>query len=309
MFCVLNYRPDTGLVELLWQNGQVVLSSQKHKKQGLISNECRQVHKQSIKGVGSCVNSSHLIQDDETVSWLQSPIEDTFDKDFYSAFFSELPVSGPVETDKPIRQQVEEEKMVKLGAVTSSQPLNVNHSVVPGFQRIAMPPPRSEFDDSLAQQNNKGLVSPGKVVNFSQKGELGCDNAQFGQKRAGNLPQQQGGEVRECSVMTVGSSHCGSNQVVYDPDVSRASRNTGVSPGSLKDDTRPVGSKGEKSKTETLEPAGTSSSGGSGSSFNRTSKQSTGDNSNKRKSRDVGESECQSEVERTFFASYILAHK
>ncbi|KAK2662051.1 hypothetical protein Ddye_000625 [Dipteronia dyeriana] len=313
--------PNNELVELLWRNGQVVLNSQTHRKPSLINpNETRHVHKQTLRGgCGGSYggNSSNLIQDEETVSWIQSPIEDSFEKEFYSTFFSELPLPASMETDKQPIRQFEEEKMVKFGAVTSSQqPPNVNHPVVPGFQRsvnCVMPPPRSDFDDAVvAQQSKSCLGGVGKVVHFAQpeapppNGELGssCNGGQFGRKGIGNLTQA---EMRECSVMTVGSSHCSSNQVANDLDASRASSNnngirtsTGLSHRNLKDDIRKVIShQGEKkgNKTETLEPTVTSSSGGSGSSFNRTSKQSTGDNnSNKRKSRDAGESECQSEA-------------
>ncbi|KAK2650481.1 hypothetical protein Ddye_017970 [Dipteronia dyeriana] len=140
-----------------------------------------------------------------------------------------------------------------------------------------------------------------KVVHFAQpealspKGELGasCNGGQFDRKGIGNLTQA---EMWECSVTTVGSSHCSSNQLAYHLDVGRASSNnngirtsTGLSHGNSKDDIRKVIShQGEKkgNKTETL-----SSSGGLSSSFNRTSKQSTGENnSNKIKSRDAGES-------------------
>ncbi|TXG54518.1 hypothetical protein EZV62_019774 [Acer yangbiense] len=322
---VTNHKTSTGpnneLVELLWRNGQVVLNSQTHRKPSLINpNETRHVHKQTLRGgCGGSYggNSSNLIQDEETVSWIQSPIEDSFEKEFYSSFFSELPLPGSMEIDKQPIRQFEEEKMVKFGAVTSSQqPPNVNLPIVPGFQRsvnCVMPPPRSDFDDAVvAQQSKSCLGGVGKVVHFAQpeapppKGELGssCNGGQLGRKGIGNLTQA---EMRECSVMTVGSSHCSSNQVVYDLDVSRASTNnngiktsTDLSHGNLKDDIRKVIShQGEKigNKTETLEPTVTSSSGGSGSSFNRTSKQSTGDNnSNKRKNRDAGESECQSEA-------------
>lgn len=303
-FFLIIYRQDNELVELLWQNGHVVLSSQAQtqRKPSLNHNEPRQVQKQTLRGSGSCGNSSNLIQDDETVSWIHCPIEDSFEKDFYSHLFSELPPSGPMEVDKHTRQ-LRDEKMVKFdppGAVTSSQHPNVNHSVVPELQRNAMPPPRFEVHD--ASQQNKILGDLGKVVNFSQstappKGELGPCSGQFDRKRSGNLTQ---GEVRECSMMTVGSSHCGSNQVAYDLDMSRASSSgvgtTGLSPGKLNDDARKVISPSERGKTETIEPTVTSSSGGSGSSFNRTSKQSTGDNSLKRKSRDAVDSECQSEV-------------
>lgn len=283
------------------------MHSQTHRKPTLNPTEPRQVQKQTIRGNSSSYgNSSNLIQDDETVSWIQYPTEDSLEKEFYSNFFSDLPPSGPLEVDKHARQ-LGEEKSVKFdapGVVTSLQHSNVNQSAVPGLQRSTMPPPRFEFHD--AAQQNKCLGDLGKVVSFPQsttalKGELGSGKGQFDRKVSANLRQ---GEVRECSMLTVGSSHCGSNQVAYDIDMSRASSNgvgsTGLSPG-LKDDVRKVISQSDRGKTETLEPTVTSSSGGSGSSFNRASKQSTGDNSLKRKSRDAGESECQSEVKPFFF--------
>ncbi|OMO68095.1 hypothetical protein COLO4_29895 [Corchorus olitorius] len=104
--------------------------------------------------------------------------------------------------------------------------------------------------------------------------------------------------------MTVGSSYCGSNQVRNDVDFSRGSSNgfgtttTGLSAGTSKDDAGKAIVQNEGAKTETIEPTTvTSSSGGSGSSFDRTGKQSTGAiSSHKRKSRDGEDSECQSEA-------------
>lgn len=307
---ILFNRPEHDLVELLWRNGQVVLNSQTHRKPSINPNESRQVQKQTLRESGSYGNSSNLIQDDETISWIQYPLEDSFEKEFYSNFFSELP-SGPMETDKHTRQ-LGEEKLVKFGAsgvATNSQPSNVTNPVVPGMNRNTMPPPRFEFHDAV--QQDKNLSGFGEVVNFCQttaplKGELGSSNGQFVQKGTGNMTN---GEVRECSMMTVGSSHCGSNQVAYDLDLSRASSNgagtTGISPGNLNSDVRRVISQSERGKAETLDATVTSSSGGSGSSFNRTSKQCTGDNSHKRKSRDAGESECQSGV-RLSSSSFFL---
>ncbi|KAJ0053968.1 hypothetical protein Pint_01368 [Pistacia integerrima] len=292
--------PEHDLVELLWRNGQVVLNSQTHRKPGLNPNESRQVQKQTLRESSSYGNSSNLIQDDETISWIQYPLEDSFEKEFYSNFFSELP-SGPMETDKHTKQ-LGEEKLVKFGAsgvATISQPPNVTNPVVPGMSRNTMPPPRFELHDAAQQDKN---LSGFGVVNFCQttaplKGELGSSNGQFVQKGTGNMTN---GEVRECSMMTVGSSHCGSNQVAYDLDMSLASSNgagtTGISPGNLNRDVRKVISQSERGKTETHDATVTSSSGGSGSSFNRTSKQRTGDISRKRKSRDAGESECQSDA-------------
>ncbi|XP_044494365.1 transcription factor PIF4-like isoform X2 [Mangifera indica] len=292
--------PEHDLVELLWQNGQVVLNSQTYRKPSLNPNEFRQVQKQTLRERGSYGNSSNLIQDDETISWIQYPLEDSFEKDV-SNFFSELSPSRMEAGKNTIR--FGDEKLVKFGAsgvATNSQPTNVTNPVFPGMNRNAMPPPRFEFHD--AAQKDKNLGGFGEVVNICQttaplKGEQRYSNGQFVHKGTGTMTN---GEVRDPSMMTVGTSHCGSNQVAYDLDISRASSNgagtTGISPGNLNTDVQRVISQSERGKAETLEPTVTSSSGGSGSSFNRTSKQSTGVISHKRKSRDAGESECQSDA-------------
>ncbi|PON35537.1 Basic helix-loop-helix transcription factor [Parasponia andersonii] len=246
---------------------------------------------------------------DETVSWIQYPLEDSFEKDFCSNFFSELPSCDPIEVEKPIKH-IEEEKSSKFGDSDTTHILSTSqhHKLKPsnGVPRPEnhMPPPRLHYSSSA--QQNQSLGSLGKVVNFSQFSAPGkCDlRSSSGQQLAGNESGTRG-EVRECSVMTVGLSHCGSNQLPADLDVSRFSSNNGdgnngLSAGAFKEDVRKIVLQGESGKTETLEPTVTSSSGGSGSSFGRTCKQSTattsGNNDNKRKIRDAEELECQSEA-------------
>lgn len=286
-------------MELLWQNGQVVMHSQKHRKLSSNQHESSQLQKHDqpiMRGGGSYGNSSNLIQDDEAVSWIHYPVEDSFEKEFCLNFFNELPVPHPMEIDKAVRQ-VEAEKIVKLGSSddvlnTSNQQSTIKGTLVPEISGNQMPPPRVQFAKSTQQNNVSGNL--GKVVNFSQftvpvKGDLRPSSLHFG------------GDARECSVMTVGSSHCGSNQIVNDPDFSRASSNAagtaGFSAGTFKEDVhKSVVSQSEGRKTETLEPTLTSSSGGSDSSFGGTLKESAGASSHKRKGRDNEESECQSEV-------------
>ncbi|KAG8482510.1 hypothetical protein CXB51_024402 [Gossypium anomalum] len=129
---------DNELVDLLWQNGKVVLQSQTHKK-----------------------------QDDETVSWIQHPFEESFEKEMFSNFFSEFPAYDPMDHQ---HEQKEDDKSLK---------------------------------------------------------------------HKKNLMQR---EVNELSGMAIGSSHCGSNQVRNDGDLSRGSSNgigttsTGLSVGTSKDD-------------------------------------------------------------------------
>ncbi|KAJ6399248.1 hypothetical protein OIU77_019905 [Salix suchowensis] len=287
--------PNNDLVELLWRNGQVVLHSQALRK----PNPHVQKHDSpTVKDSGSILNSSHLIQDDETVSWIQYPLEDSFEKEFCSNFFSELP--------PPLSDQILEEKSAKFDASAPSQQqhqhlLQLNNNkppVVSDFSGNQMPPPRTQ----VLEKNHTGVGGFGKAVNanFSQfsapfkGGDFRTSSRQFGGQGSGNSPQ---GEVRECSVVTVGSS----NQIPHDRDMSRASSNaigtsTGFSTGPSMDDPRKIVSQSERGKTETLEATLTSSSGGSGSSFGRTCKQSAGPSSSqKRKTIDTGDSEYQSE--------------
>ncbi|KAK9284423.1 hypothetical protein L1049_023595 [Liquidambar formosana] len=297
--------PDHELVELLWRNGQVVLHSQTHRKPGPNPNESRPVQKHdqpTLRGSGSHGYSSNLDQYDETVSWIHYPLEDSLEKEFCSNFFMELPSSDPIEANKPIKQ-FEDDKLIKFSAsnstnlVASSQQPVFKHSVGPEFPGNPMPPPRFQIPDSALQNPNSGGF--GKVVNFSQfsvGGDLGSSNGQFRGKEPENVAQ---GEVKECSVMTIGSSHCGSNQVGN--ELSRVSSSncagtTGLSSGPVKDNACKIMPQCERGQTEMLEPTGTSSSGGSGSSFGRTCKQSTGINSHKRKGKYAEDSECQSET-------------
>lgn len=313
-------------MELLWRNGQVVLQSQKAKKPSLITNEVREFEKQNQplyrSNNVSCGNSSNLIQDDETVSWIHDPLDDSFEKEFCSNFFSELPPAGPIEIVKQPIKHFQDDKHTRFGAFDTTTHVTFGnspktHSKPPAalaeFPTNTMPPPRFQFPDSTRQ--TKDLGDLGKMVNFSQvpvplKGDLGSSN---GGRESGNLIQ---GEGRDCSAMTVGSSHCGSNQVPNpnDPDVSRVSTsgfgNAGLSAGLSKEDNRKMVPQGERGKTETMDPTATSSSGGSGSSMDRsrTVGQSTGGNRNKRKGRDGEESECQSEVKLLKHLFYHVAH-
>ncbi|XVF14451.1 hypothetical protein REPUB_Repub09cG0061300 [Reevesia pubescens] len=305
---------DNELVELLWQNGQVVLHSQTHRK--TVPNPCesRQVVQKNdqptVRGGTttslSYGNSSNLIHDDETVSWIQYPIEDSFEKEFCSNFFSELPSSDPMETDgnKPNRQldqHQHQQQFVKsstaaspaiLNIIANSQQLDASFAA-PESRGNPMPPPKFQFDSAQQNKNSEDLS---KVFNFTPVTE---DTG--GNSSGGNSIRR---EVKEWSGMTVGSSYCGSNQIRNDIDFSLGSSNgfgtttTALSAGTLKDDSRKViNVHNEKGKTETIEPTITSSSGGSGSCFDRTCKQSSGIiGSHKRKSRDGEDYECQSEA-------------
>ncbi|XP_031106607.1 transcription factor PIF4-like [Ipomoea triloba] len=287
---------DHDLVELLWRNGQVVLHSQTHRKSGFEGNESRQLQKHdqsSLRDVSLFGNPSSFIQDDETASWLNCPVDDSFEKEFCAPFLSEIPpVHHPVGTDKGGIRQVEDSKIFKVG---SSE---VSHSHVhSGVNLNPMPPPGTQTLSSLHQHQRRDCNFPeGGGVSFGaslKANNLRSSNGQFGAKGHG--------DIRECSGMTVGSSHCGSNQVAIDAAFSRNScsgngGDRGLSAAVNKDRVEKV-RVSPQTETAEEETAVTSSSGRSGSSFARTCNQSAGTISHgqKRKVRDGEESECQRE--------------
>ncbi|KAF7815682.1 transcription factor PIF4-like isoform X1 [Senna tora] len=301
-------RSDQGLVELLWQNGQVVLHSQTQRKPVMNSNDSRQIQRNdqsTIRASESYGNSSNLIHEDDTVSWMQYPFEDPLEQEFCSSFLSELP-SCSVESDKPIRQ-FEEEKYVKFGpynaphVTASSQQTPIKPACAQEFSGNPMPAPRSHFPD--LPQRNIDFGGPQKVLKLSQfsappKVASTSSNAHFEEKGKGRLLHS---EARDGSVMTVGSSHCGSNQVPQDLDASRVSSSgvqtntTHAEPERLRDDVQKSIPYSEKGKSEAIEPTLTSSSNGS-DSLGKTCSRSTQNHGQKRKKTDAEESEEHSEA-------------
>lgn len=310
------YRSDQELVELIWQNGQVVMHSQTQMKQALNSLDSRQFQKNdqsTIRTNDSYGNSSHLIQEDDAVSWIQYPLEDPLEQQLCSNILSELPPSGLV-SDKPIRQ-LEEGKYVKFGpysachVTTSSQTPNIK----PFSNELSgnpMPAPRVHFPDS--SQKNISFSGSQNVINFSQFSEpskVGStfSNVQSEDKGNNNQFQNKG---KECSAMTFGSSHCGSNQVPIDPDFSRASSN-GVWTAALHSEPAPQREsvhktipQTEKGKSEVVEPTLSSSSDGSGS-LAKTFSWSARSHGQKRKKTDTEDLEEQSEV-KPFFSPFMI---
>ncbi|KAL3646175.1 helix loop helix domain [Castilleja foliolosa] len=208
---------ENELVELIWQNGELLLNNQ--------TNHRKQVDYQS--------NPNNSIQDFETISWIDCPIDESFEKEFYSSLLSDIPSPNPVE-------------------------------------------PPHIFD-----QNLETVIKPDK--NFKPP----C-------KKQGI----ERGPATECSVMksTVNNlSHCASNQVTNDVDMSWASSSYGVGGVELKYDQNVGPLYERKTDKETLEKAITSCSGGSGSSgfWNISNETNI---SHKRKVRDVDESECRSDA-------------
>lgn len=258
----------------------------------------RQVQKTDgpiLRTSGPFENSSNLSQEDVTVSWIQCQLEDPLEQEFCSnLLLPELAPPCEVESYKPIRQLEEgnSAKPVASHATSSSQPPNMMKpsSCVQEFPRNnPMPAPRFHVPGSSQKINDFG--GSRKVLNFphfSAPHNVSPPYAseQLREKVTPNLSQN---EAKECSVVTVGSSHCGSNHIPQDPDLSKVSSN-----GVWR--TIPRSDKGKSEMVE-VEPTLISSSGGSGSSsIERTCSLSTRSHGQKRKKTDAEASEEQSEV-------------
>ncbi|KAK7276718.1 hypothetical protein RIF29_17863 [Crotalaria pallida] len=177
-------------------------------------------------------------------------------------------------------------------------------SYVQEFQTNPMPVPRFHVPDSSKQTNDfGGSRKVPKFSHFSAPLNVSSVSANAHPRKKVSANNKSQNEAKECSVMTVGSSHCGSNHIPQEPDVSWVSSSVGWATTTLSAETEAARdynqrtvSWSEKGKSEMVKPNLTSSSGGSGSSLGKTCSLSTGTIGQKRKGTDVEESEEQSEA-------------
>ncbi|XP_020256189.1 transcription factor PIF4-like isoform X1 [Asparagus officinalis] len=192
------------------------------------------------KPVVSVVNSSNLMQEDETASWFQYAFDYPLEKELCSELLDEMPMADAIDANKPNKEVIRDAEK----------------------NPFTMPPPKSQTT---------------RLGNFSH----------FSRPMRGDVGESS-------SIRTVGSSACGSNQVPNQGDVSN-----NLSRGVFEKRSKgrgPMISLQEGVHANTFDTTVTSSSGGSGCSFGRTTgQQSTSDQNNKRKGRDAEESECHSE--------------
>ncbi|KAL2316843.1 hypothetical protein Fmac_030719 [Flemingia macrophylla] len=298
--------PDQEFVELLWQNGHVVMHSQTHNKPVENSSNLTQVQKtdQSTLRTSGPHGSSTNLDQENSASWIQYPLEDPLEKEFCSNILSELP-SCEVESYKPIKQ-IEEERNAKNFAssapyhpttISQSLPPNMRPSCVQRLQGNPIPPPRFHVPDPSHKINDFGASR--KVLNFPHF-STPRNFSSASRKTSADLSQ---GAATEYSVITVGSSHSGSNNIPQDQDVSNGiwvttTNNTlSAKPEAVRDCVQRQIPRSGKGKSDMTEPTATSSSGGSGSTgIGRTCSLSTRDHGQKRKGREEEEaSEEQSE--------------
>ncbi|MQM08182.1 hypothetical protein Taro_041038 [Colocasia esculenta] len=287
--------PENELVELLWQNGHVVMHCQTNRK--ATAPEIKQCQKpEAFKSGGPLENSCNILHGEDTVSWLQYA-DDPLEKEFYSDLFYGLPATESSTIDKLKEVVAEGDKFTKYG--TAEEGNAFAHSIakppnVLQFEENVMPPPKSSIAASLEQAPS---ASSGGVTNFSHfskppKADLVPFSSHMGKKSPRN---RKHGEVgQSSSMMTKGSSFCASNHVQNPFDVSWSNAVTVPSAKCVEEESQTRFSRG-RTHSDMHETAVTSSSGGSACSYGRTGQQSASMKSHKRKGRDADESECQSE--------------
>ncbi|RZR94640.1 hypothetical protein BHM03_00023394 [Ensete ventricosum] len=243
-------------------------------------------------------DSSNLIHEAEAASWFQFPLDDSFEKELCSEFFPEITGADAVASDKISKDFVAEEEDRYLTfsstddgtAFTAPAPKQSTHHP----QDDTMPPPRSHVmgctpQSSSLENSNSGVLN---FPHFSKQVKA----ADLGHRGSGSNSKAG---AQESSMMTVGSSACGSNQIQAQTDPSNNISNdaadivTGPREGTGTG-TRLLSERMQSKKAH--EGTVTSSSGGSGCSYGRTAQQNASNHSYKRrKARDVEESGCQSE--------------
>lgn len=191
---------EDDLIELLWCNGHVVMQSQSHRKVP--------PRPEKAAAVAAPPAPASVPQEDEGGLWFPFALADSLDKDIFSEFFCEAPTPAPAAADAapaasgggtgteaggkscggdvPVPAEDDRRGGGGACAVSAGDPCDL------------MPPPKSTPASCSRQQTTMSLANGG-------------DNA------GGDLPGlvRAGAEAGASSMLSaIGSSICGSNQVL-----------------------------------------------------------------------------------------------
>ncbi|PUZ37853.1 hypothetical protein GQ55_9G152800 [Panicum hallii var. hallii] len=265
---------DDDLIELLWCNGHVVMQSQNNRK----------LPPRPEKAAGAAAPApASVAQDDEAGLWFPFALADSLDKDIFSEFFCEAPAAAApvpatpgVEDGKPCRDVPMEDDDRHGGACAVSEaPCDL------------MPPPKSAPVSGSRQQ----------TMSLADGGDNAGDLSDL--FRAGSVGMAA--EAGASSMLSaIGSSICGSNQVLVQRAVSAPVRASGAA-GGCSGSALPsaTGSANANASGRGNEATVASSSGRSNYCFGTTTATteptSTSNRSSKRKRLDTEDSESPSE--------------
>ncbi|MBA0636410.1 hypothetical protein Godav_024423, partial [Gossypium davidsonii] len=311
-------RPEDEIMELLWQNGQVVMQSQNQRSMKKLpsfklldadhsapreirssspSHKHRRHHHQEQQQL---VTDHLFMQEDEMASWLHYPISDAnFDHDFCTDLLyppSSSPtaavapcVSSTVATSTPPIL-----KRVSQVSVSASAKESVPRPPVPPARRNELEPARihnfSHFSRHITARteqselsNSKNVMGESTVVDSSNT-PAAAPESRAAQAMPSNTEAASGGNNNNNNNANANMSAAGV------PYLQSADVRLGANKDSL----------------ATCEVTVTSSPGGSSASAEPTAQKAASAEDRKRKGRELDEAECHSEV--TPFSLSLLAH-
>ncbi|CAN6287450.1 unnamed protein product [Urochloa humidicola] len=212
---------DDDLIELLWCNGHVVMQSQNNRK--LPPRPEKAAGGAAAAAAAAPVAPASAAQDDEAGLWFPFALADSLDKDLFSEFFCEAP--PPAAAAEPAVAPVP----ATPGVDDAGKPCCRDDDAVPAAEddrRAAaacavseapcalMPPPKSTHASGSRQQT-MSLADGG--------GDIAGDLSDL--VRAGSAGRNAAAEAGASSMLSaMGSSICGSNQVLAQRRVSAAAR-------------------------------------------------------------------------------------
>ncbi|MQM09102.1 hypothetical protein Taro_041966 [Colocasia esculenta] len=287
-------RPDHELIELLWQNGHVVMHSQTNRKIAAQVDDIKQCQKPEtmLKCGGTLNDSTRMLDEEENTSWLHYPLDDSLDKEFCPEFYALPPEYPTIEKIKD--DAMDGERFGKYG-MTGENHMEYIFKQSSGlcFEEN-VEPPKSQVLTSFPRTTGAGDLMNFPHFSRPLKQDLAPIHAYPEEK---NLGDKNHGETGGSpSSMTKEDSTCASNQVQGEFNMNRCNAVRVSSEKVVKKDAQ-TGFTNDRNHTDTHETTVTSSSGGLDSSFGRTGQKcvSTKSHNYKRKGRDTDESELQSE--------------
>lgn len=192
---------DDDLIELLWCNGHVVMQSQNNRK----------LPPRPEKPAGAAAPApASAAQDDEAGLWFPFALADSLDKDIFSEFFCEAPAAAAPE---PATPGVEDGKPACRDVPMEDDSRRGGECAVSEAPSDLMPPPKSGPVSGSRQQTmslaTDGGDNAGDLSDLVRAGSAGKASAEAG---------------ASSMLSTIGSSICGSNQVLVQRAVSAAGR-------------------------------------------------------------------------------------
>nr|CAB3493929.1 unnamed protein product [Digitaria exilis] len=208
---------DDDLIELLWCNGHVVMQSQNNRK-------LPPPRPEKATCPAPPAPASVAPPDDEAGLWFPFALADSLDKDIFSEFFCEPPAAAAAAAPVPATTTgVDAGKLCR----DVTMPEDDRHGGARAVSEAPcdlMPPPKSTHVSAASRQQTMSLAADAGDINAGDLSELvRAGNSVAGKTKAGKAEAGSSSSM----LSAIGSSICGSNQVLVQRAVSAAATGRG----------------------------------------------------------------------------------